>query len=165
MSAVRRRNAEKNRSQERMPLRSRPTRTNHVDTALARTILDSPMDFVDDEAFHARDARRRIYDRADDVPLPDTSWYRPLIDDVIGARPQATSTRSSVVLTGAQEQIIFLQYNYAGSGCPSFRNASAIDRRHRSRPVTSSAGTAAPGSCVTRSPRRTLRSYWPWPSG
>ncbi|MDG2200645.1 MAG: sigma-70 family RNA polymerase sigma factor [Phycisphaerales bacterium] len=113
MSAVRRRNAETNRSQERTPLRSRPTRTSRADAALARTILDSPMDFVDDEAFHARDARRRIYDRADDVPLPDTSWYRPLIDDVIGKRPEGTSTRSSVVLTGAQEQIIFLQYNYA----------------------------------------------------
>jgi len=71
------------------------------------------MDYVDDEAFHVRDARRRIYDRADDVPLPDTSWYRPLIDDVIGKRPEGTSSRSSVVLTGAQEQIIFLQYNYA----------------------------------------------------
>jgi len=71
------------------------------------------MDYVDHDDFHVKGARRRIYDLAAEVPQPDTSWYRPLVDDVIGQRPQGTGSKSSVVLTGAQEQVIFIQYNYA----------------------------------------------------
>jgi len=71
------------------------------------------MDYVDHEAFHKPGARRRIFDLVDDVPQPDTSWYRPLIDDVIGTRAVGSPPKSSVVLTGAEEQVIFIQYNYA----------------------------------------------------
>jgi len=71
------------------------------------------MDYMDHERFHVRDAKRKIFDRAEDVPKPDTTWYRPLVDDVIGTRSSEPSTKSSVVLTGAQEQVIFIQYNYS----------------------------------------------------
>lgn len=71
------------------------------------------MDFVDDESFHKHGARRRIFDRAPDVPQPNTAWYRPLIDDVIGKQKQPPSSKSSVVLTGVEERTLFLQYNYA----------------------------------------------------
>ena len=113
MGAVRRRITDSNRTNNRSPRRSGSKRASEADLALARMILESPMDYVDHESFHVRDARRKIFEHPDAVPQPDTSWYRPLVDDVIGTRPQTSSTRSSVVLTGAQEQVIFIQYNYS----------------------------------------------------
>lgn len=113
MSTVRRRNSDSSRTKARSPRRAKAKPVSKADATLARTILDTPMDFVDHELFHVRDAKRKIFDRAEDVPSPDTTWYRPLVDDVIGARPSDSTTRSSVVLTGAQEQVIFIQYNYS----------------------------------------------------
>ena len=83
---------------------------------LLREILAEPMDYIDSPEFRQSDAERTIYERAPDVQRPDGSWYRPLLDSMVpGDRSKQRSSRSpgSVVLTGAQERVLFLQYNYA----------------------------------------------------
>ncbi|MBX3354736.1 MAG: sigma-70 family RNA polymerase sigma factor [Phycisphaeraceae bacterium] len=83
---------------------------------LLREILSEPMDYIDSPEFRKRDAERTIYEQAPNIQRPDVSWYRPLLDSLVpGDRSRSRSQRSpgSVLLTGAQERVLFLQYNYA----------------------------------------------------
>jgi len=84
-----------------------------TDEALLVEILGSEVDFVPSEHFERPGAERRIFDQAPEVRRADVGWYRPLMD------PHATVTetpgrkRESIVLTAAEEQVVFLQFNYA----------------------------------------------------
>ena len=57
----------------------------------------------------------RIHLLSPDIRRPDVSWYRPLMDDLTSAarRNETPRAGSSVLLTGAEERVLFLQYNYA----------------------------------------------------
>lgn len=84
--------------------------------SLLREILVETMDYIDSDEFRKPDAERTIYERAPSVQRPDVSWYRPLLDSLVpGDRSKTRSSRGpgSVLLTGAQERVLFLQYNYA----------------------------------------------------
>ena len=64
MSALRRRNAKTARTRKQSPRAGTKAGGREVsqgDAALARAILDTPMDYVDHEAFHLNGARRRLY--------------------------------------------------------------------------------------------------------
>jgi RNA polymerase sigma factor (sigma-70 family) len=76
-------------------------------------ILSKEMDYIDNEAFHKPKAKRTIYDDAPDVEKPDVSWYRPLMDDLTPTKHETTKNVGTVLLTAAEERILFLQYNYA----------------------------------------------------
>lgn len=77
-------------------------------------ILSQPMDYIDSEAFHKPNAEDQIYDRAPDIEKPDVSWYRPLMDDLTAHKgEQAPKNSGTVLLTAAEERVLFLQYNYA----------------------------------------------------
>lgn len=88
------------------------------DERTLKLILAEPMDYIDSPEFAKPDAERRIYEELPEIQKPDVSWYRPLMDDLTPygdrsrernrARPQST-----ILLTGAQERILFLKYNYA----------------------------------------------------
>lgn len=87
-----------------------------AEEALLRRILAEPMDYVDSPEFRKPDAERTIYEDAPSIERPDVSWYRPLLESLVpGDRSRQRSTRGpgSVLLTGAQERVLFLQYNYA----------------------------------------------------
>ena len=78
-------------------------------------ILSQPMDYIDHADFHASNAAERIYGAAE-INRPDVTWYRPLMDDFISARaraPRPPKSQSTVLLTGAQERILFMKYNFA----------------------------------------------------
>jgi RNA polymerase sigma factor (sigma-70 family) len=75
-------------------------------------ILDRPQDFIDSEAFYEPDAERTIYDEAPDIRKPDASWYHPVMDD-LGNKNRLPKATDQVILTGAEERVLFLQYNYA----------------------------------------------------
>ncbi len=84
---------------------------------IVQFILEKPMDYINSESFYTEDAEREIYDEPDPIRRPDVTWYRPLMDDLTaqGARDRQGSLRDSgtVLLTAAQERVLFLQYNYA----------------------------------------------------
>jgi RNA polymerase primary sigma factor len=78
-------------------------------------ILSEPMDYIDHPEYHVQGAEERIYGFAE-IERPDVTWYRPLMDDFISARNRGTrspKSQSSILLTGAQERILFMKYNYA----------------------------------------------------
>ena len=78
---------------------------------LLRQILSEPMDYIDSDEFRHPKAEKRIYHDAEEIARPDVSWYRPLMDDPQPDR-QAKNT-GTVLLTAAQERVLFLKYNYA----------------------------------------------------
>ena len=80
---------------------------------LLRQILAEPMDYIDSEAFYEPDAESRIYRDAPDIEKPDVAWYRPLMDDLTPSKHQTTRNTGTVLLSGAEERVLFLQYNYA----------------------------------------------------
>ncbi len=75
-------------------------------------ILAEPIDYIDSEEFYRPDAETRIYDQAPTIERPDVSWYRPLMDDPEPGRHQNKSA-GTVLLSAAEERVLFLQYNYA----------------------------------------------------
>ncbi len=119
MSALRNRTATGKRDAKRRSLTRKGRavascrRLSRSDKSLVQAILDHPVDFVDSESFHKPRAKQTLFDKADPVRRADVAWYRPLIDDVVGTRPESKSTKDSIVLTRDEERTIFLQYNYA----------------------------------------------------
>lgn len=88
-------------------------------TAAERVTIDALMrqeiDFVDSPEFRRPGAQRRILVDPAPVPRADTGWYQPLLGEH-GDRGDRGSSRApgrGVVLTGAQERVIFSQFNYA----------------------------------------------------
>jgi RNA polymerase primary sigma factor len=78
---------------------------------LLRQVLSEPIDYIDSEEFRKPGAEKRIYAEAPDVQKPDVSWYRPLMDD---PNPKQDARKTgTLLLTAAEERVLFLQYNYA----------------------------------------------------
>lgn len=73
------------------------------------------VEFIDNPDFHRAGARRRIFDEAPTIAKPDTKWYAPLLDERRVRKATATMARppKSLVLTAAQERVLFAQLNYA----------------------------------------------------
>jgi len=85
-----------------------------IDEAMLAEILSKPMDFMDSPEFIKPNAHKNIFETPAPVQRPDVTWYRPLMDDLSGREQKQRQTKNtSVLLTGAQERVIFLQYNYA----------------------------------------------------
>jgi len=87
-------------------------------TEAQRATVDKLMleeiDFVDSPEFRRANAQRRIMEDPSPVPSPDTKWYQPLLSDRLGSGSlQMPSAPRSVVLTAAQERVIFAQLNFA----------------------------------------------------
>jgi RNA polymerase primary sigma factor len=82
------------------------------DEALLNALLASEQDFIDSPAFYEDASEKKIYDEAPEIPKPDTSWYHPVMDDLSG-RTRTIKTAQQVILTGAQEKVLFHQFNYA----------------------------------------------------
>jgi RNA polymerase sigma factor (sigma-70 family) len=83
------------------------------DEKLLNQILSVEQDFIDSPAFYEKDAESKIYDEAPPIPLPDTSWYHPVMDDLSSARTRTVKSAQQVILTGAQEKVLFHKFNYA----------------------------------------------------
>ena len=77
-----------------------------------KRILREPMDFIDNPAFYEPDAIRTIYDDAPEIPKPDTTWYHPVMDSLT-ASSKTPKQSTQVLLSAAQERVLFLQFNYA----------------------------------------------------
>lgn len=73
-------------------------------------ILSQPADYVDDPAFTKKNAYKKLFDEAPEIPKPNTSWYHPVMEDLNVTRDMKSVV--NVVLTATQEQALFLQFNY-----------------------------------------------------
>ncbi len=113
---------------------------------LLKILLSDPIDYIDSEEFYRADAEKRIYDDAPPIEKPDVTWYRPLMDDLGPGRDRGVRGKGknpgTVLLTGAQERVLFLQYNYArhrmreiqkliGETEPTLEQARALLNWHR----------------------------------
>lgn len=97
-----------------------------------KAILAEPMDYIDHPEYHAPDAESRIYGAAE-IARPDVTWYRPLMDDFISARhrqPRSAKSQTTILLTGAQERVLFMKYNFARF------SVSEIQKRAANRALT-----------------------------
>lgn len=84
------------------------------DERLLATILSVEQDFIDSPAFYEEQADRKIYDEAPDIQKPDTTWYHPVMDDLSATqRTRTVKSAQQVILTGAEERVLFHQFNYA----------------------------------------------------
>ncbi|MFB3429461.1 MAG: sigma-70 family RNA polymerase sigma factor [Phycisphaerales bacterium] len=86
---------------------------NEHDRRLISEILANEQDYIDSEEFRKPDAERAIYDEAPDIRKPDASWYSPVMNDLGITKTRLPRSSDQVILTGAEERVIFLQYNYA----------------------------------------------------
>jgi len=77
-----------------------------------KRILKKDMDFIDSEAFYEEGAEEAIYIKAPDIQKPDTSWYHPVMDSLT-ATSKAPKQSTQVLLTAAEEKVLFLQFNYS----------------------------------------------------
>ena len=88
-------------------------RLSYEDEALLERLLEGEQDFIDSPAFYEENAEHKIYVEVPDVPKPDTTWYHPVMDDLSATRTRTVKSSQQVILTGAQEKILFHQFNYA----------------------------------------------------
>ena len=102
--------------------------------ALLQDLLDrEKYDYTADESFLAPKAEKLIFDPAKDLPEIDASWYRPLLDSLT-SHAREEHTGKHLVLTAAQEQVIFLRFNYC-----RFRVAELLGTLGRRRPTPAKA--------------------------
>ena len=97
------------------------------DERTLKEILSEPVDYIDSPEFHQPDAETRIYGAAE-IERPDVTWYRPLMDDFISARLRGArnpKSQTTILLTGAQERILFLKYNFARFSISEIQKQSA----------------------------------------
>lgn len=83
------------------------------DQRLLDRIMLKEQDFIDSPAFYEDHAERKIYEEVPDVQKPDTSWYHPVMDDFSPSRSRTVKSSQQVILTAAEEKILFHQFNYA----------------------------------------------------
>ena len=76
-------------------------------------ILTGKYEYIDNDVFHLPDdeAVEEVFEKPDPIPSPDTSWYQPVMHSIAGTKQN--NQPGSVLLTAAQERVIFLQYNYS----------------------------------------------------
>ncbi len=86
----------------------------HEDERLLLQILSKEQDFIDSEVFYEDEAEETIYEDAPDIAKPDTTWYHPVMDDISSiSRTRSVKSSQQVILTGAEERVLFHQFNYA----------------------------------------------------
>lgn len=83
------------------------------DEMLLNRLMTHEQDFIDSPAFYEEGAEQKIYEEAPDIQKPDTTWYHPVMDDLSGARTRTVKSSQQVILTGAEEKVLFHQFNYA----------------------------------------------------
>jgi RNA polymerase primary sigma factor len=89
-------------------------RLSSEDEQLLKHLLESEQDYIDSSAFYEPDAEAKIYSQGDDIQKPDTTWYHPVMDDISSSsRTRTVKSGQQVILTGAQEKILFHKFNYA----------------------------------------------------
>lgn len=81
-----------------------------------RRLLGEKYEYVDHPLFELPDdqAYTEVFEKPDLLPLPNVDWYVGLMDPRTSAAPVANVPKSSgsVLLTAAQERVLFSQFNF-----------------------------------------------------
>jgi RNA polymerase primary sigma factor len=103
----------RSRGRQRISLSESARALSPQDQAQVHQILTGKYEYMDNELFSLPDdeAVEQLFNAPDPIPHPDTSWYQPVMSNAAGLRQ--SSQLGSVLLTAAQERVIFLQYNYS----------------------------------------------------
>ena len=80
------------------------------DQAELMAVLGTDISYIDSEEFRKPGAEDRIMNPTEAVPTPNTSWYHPVMENPSDDRYAKSVV--NVVLTAAQEKVLFLQFNY-----------------------------------------------------
>lgn len=89
-------------------------RLSSEDERLLNEIMSREQDYIPSPVFEEKDAEKKIYQEAPVVPKPDTTWYHPVMDDLSStSRTRSVKSAQQVILTGAEEKVLFYQFNYA----------------------------------------------------
>jgi RNA polymerase primary sigma factor len=83
------------------------------DEKLLNQVMSGEQDFIDSPVFYEKGAEKKIYDEAPDIQKPDTTWYHPVMDDLSSSKGRTVKSAQQVILTGAEEKVLFHQFNYA----------------------------------------------------
>ena len=87
------------------------TALNPRDKMIVDAILEAEKyDYIDHESFRKKNAEKAIFTDAPDIGTPDTSWYHPVMDNLSEIKIQ--KSEGQVILTAAEEAVIFTQFNY-----------------------------------------------------
>jgi RNA polymerase sigma factor (sigma-70 family) len=79
------------------------------DADLVAAVMAEAMDFMPAPEFARSNAERKIFTEAPSIRRPKVDWYCPLMHE-----ERATGRgHDSLLLTGAQERVLFMQFNYA----------------------------------------------------
>ena len=84
-----------------------------LEEATLKRLMSKPQDFIDSPSFYEKDAQKKIYDEAPSIRKPDTSWYHPVMDDLTPGRGRIEKSSDQVLLTAAEERVLFYQFNYS----------------------------------------------------
>ncbi len=94
--------------------RAAKKRLSAEDERLLKHLLSEEQDFIDSPVFYEAGAEESIYEKAPEIQKPDTTWYHPVMDDLSSSRSNRTvKSTQQVILTGAEERVLFHQFNYA----------------------------------------------------
>jgi len=74
-------------------------------------ILEGKLDYMYNECFDEPNAQKQIFDEAPEIQQPDVTWYHPVMDSISSPR-DTPKNNGSVLLTAAQERVLFFQFNY-----------------------------------------------------
>ncbi len=77
-----------------------------------KEILTGKYSFVKNPSFSRSNAQRKLFDNAPDIARPDTSWYHPVMETFGDDSTRSSRLGGKVLLTGDEECVLFLQYNY-----------------------------------------------------
>ncbi len=113
--------------------RTRPSRTTstprrkpaltEADQRVVDEALREPIDHIHHPLFDTDDAEKVIFDDAPHVPMPNTSWYGPVMET---GTPQRDRGSKNAVLSVEQERALFLQFNYARFRAARLQEQAAI---------------------------------------
>jgi RNA polymerase sigma factor (sigma-70 family) len=81
------------------------------DQLTLKQVLAAKRDYVDNALFHHVDAVKKIFTDPPAISRPDTSWYHPVMENLTPARLKGNV--ATVLLTAAEERVLFLQFNYS----------------------------------------------------
>ncbi|QDU32386.1 RNA polymerase sigma factor SigA [Poriferisphaera corsica] len=78
-----------------------------------RYIFINKYEYIDNELFKHKPsiAEKKIFVDAPSIELPDTSWYHPVMDNFV-SDSRVNKNVGTVLLTGEEERILFIQFNY-----------------------------------------------------
>jgi RNA polymerase sigma factor (sigma-70 family) len=80
------------------------------DVAALKQVLASKCDYVDGKVFRHAEAYKKVFVDPPAISRPDTSWYHPVMENLTPSR--LSGGMGTVLLTAAEERVLFLQFNY-----------------------------------------------------